>query len=119
MLDPPCPVGVPFQRSPSDRSARYDVIWAQWVLLYLTDEDLVAFLQRCKKGLRPCHAQLRSHASGTVDLSVHEVFVDLAQACSDAFCRYTAGWFFALPCCSLVCCFSHTQMYRNLGGPSF
>ncbi|CAK9008913.1 unnamed protein product [Durusdinium trenchii] len=32
---------------------RYDVIWAQWVLLYLTDEDLVAFLQRCKKGLRP------------------------------------------------------------------
>lgn len=34
---------------------RYDVIWAQWVLLYLTDEDLVSFLQRCKKGLRgPC-----------------------------------------------------------------
>jgi len=31
---------------------RYDVIWAQWVLLYLTDEDLVSFLQRCKKGLR-------------------------------------------------------------------
>ncbi|CAJ1388798.1 unnamed protein product [Effrenium voratum] len=31
--------------------ARYDVIWAQWVLLYLTDEDLVAFLERCKKGL--------------------------------------------------------------------
>lgn len=31
---------------------RYDVIWAQWVLLYLTDADLVAFLQRCKKGLR-------------------------------------------------------------------
>ena len=29
----------------------YDVIWAQWVLLYLTDEDLVAFLERCKRGL--------------------------------------------------------------------
>lgn len=32
-------------------AARYDVIWAQWVLLYLTDEDLVAFLERCKRGL--------------------------------------------------------------------
>ncbi|CAK8997715.1 N-terminal Xaa-Pro-Lys N-methyltransferase 1-B (Alpha N-terminal protein methyltransferase 1A-B) (Methyltransferase-like protein 11A-B) (X-Pro-Lys N-terminal protein methyltransferase 1A-B) (NTM1A-B) [Durusdinium trenchii] len=39
--------------SPEGNWLRYDVIWAQWVLLYLTDEDLVAFLQRCKKGLRP------------------------------------------------------------------
>jgi len=31
---------------------RYDVIWAQWVLLYLPDDDLVRFLQRCKVGLR-------------------------------------------------------------------
>ena len=30
---------------------RYDTIWAQWVLLYLTDDDLVLFLERCKKGL--------------------------------------------------------------------
>lgn len=26
----------------------YDVIWNQWVLGYLTDEDLVAYLNRCK-----------------------------------------------------------------------
>eukprot|EP00927_Polykrikos_kofoidii_P067995 TRINITY_DN63407_c0_g1_i1.p1 TRINITY_DN63407_c0_g1~~TRINITY_DN63407_c0_g1_i1.p1 ORF type:complete len:319 (+),score=63.18 TRINITY_DN63407_c0_g1_i1:77-958(+) len=32
--------------------ALYDVIWAQWVLLYLTDDDLVRFLRRCQKGLR-------------------------------------------------------------------
>lgn len=30
----------------------YDVIWAQWVLLYLPDDDLVAFLRRCAAGLR-------------------------------------------------------------------
>lgn len=30
---------------------RYDVIWIQWVLLYLPDDDLVRFLQRCAKGL--------------------------------------------------------------------
>lgn len=31
---------------------RYDVIWNQWVLLYLTDDHLVEFLKRCKEGLR-------------------------------------------------------------------
>jgi len=31
---------------------RYDVIWAQWVLLYLADDDLVQFLVRCKRSLR-------------------------------------------------------------------
>ena len=30
----------------------YDVIWCQWVLAYLTDDDLIDFLMRCKKGLR-------------------------------------------------------------------
>jgi len=30
---------------------RYDAIWAQWVLLYLTDDDLVSFFERCKRGL--------------------------------------------------------------------
>ncbi|KAJ1955502.1 hypothetical protein EC988_001848 [Linderina pennispora] len=32
--------------------ARYDVIWCQWVLSHLTDEDLEAFLVRCKSGLK-------------------------------------------------------------------
>ncbi|KAK2714864.1 hypothetical protein QYM36_009158 [Artemia franciscana] len=31
----------------------YDLIWIQWVLIYLTDEDLVSFLKRCKKALKP------------------------------------------------------------------
>jgi len=33
-------------------ASKYDVIWAQWVLLYLTDEDLHQFLQRCGKALK-------------------------------------------------------------------
>ncbi|XP_048581023.1 N-terminal Xaa-Pro-Lys N-methyltransferase 1-B [Nematostella vectensis] len=33
-------------------AGRYDVIWCQWVMLYLTDEDFVSFLNRCKKGLK-------------------------------------------------------------------
>lgn len=32
-------------------SQRYDVIWCQWVLGQLTDDDLVAFFKRCKTGL--------------------------------------------------------------------
>merc|ERR1719313_1412512 len=31
----------------------YDVIWNQWVLLYLTDEHLVDYLERCKAAIRP------------------------------------------------------------------
>ena len=31
---------------------RYDFIWNQWVLLYLADDDLVAYLQRCAESLR-------------------------------------------------------------------
>lgn len=30
----------------------YDVIWIQWVVMYLPEDDLVAFLQRCAAGLR-------------------------------------------------------------------
>merc|ERR1712019_193581 len=29
----------------------YDVIWVQWVIGHLTDNDLVAFLRRCKPAL--------------------------------------------------------------------
>ena len=31
----------------------YDLIWIQWVIIYITDEDLVDFLKRCALGLRP------------------------------------------------------------------
>ena len=30
---------------------RYDVVWSQWVLGHLTDEDLVTYLKRSRKGL--------------------------------------------------------------------
>ncbi|XP_006872699.1 PREDICTED: alpha N-terminal protein methyltransferase 1B [Chrysochloris asiatica] len=34
------------------RFGRYDVIWIQWVSGYLTDKDLLAFLSRCRDGLK-------------------------------------------------------------------
>ncbi|CAI5716508.1 unnamed protein product [Peronospora destructor] len=34
-------------------SASYDLIWMQWVLVHLTDLDLVLYLKRCKKALTP------------------------------------------------------------------
>jgi protein N-terminal methyltransferase len=33
--------------------SRYDVVWVQWAMLYLTDEDAIAFLQRCAAALKP------------------------------------------------------------------
>ncbi|KAI8318365.1 DUF858-domain-containing protein [Martensiomyces pterosporus] len=34
-------------------NGRYDVIWCQWVLSHLTDQDLADFLKRCTQGLAP------------------------------------------------------------------
>ncbi|KAJ3018595.1 hypothetical protein HKX48_002790 [Thoreauomyces humboldtii] len=31
---------------------RYDLIWTQWVIGHLTDDHLVQFFQRCRKGLK-------------------------------------------------------------------
>jgi protein N-terminal methyltransferase len=31
----------------------YDAFWNQWILMYLTDEDAIPFLQRCKAHLNP------------------------------------------------------------------
>ena len=31
----------------------YDCIWAQWTLMFMTDDDAVAFLKRCKQHLSP------------------------------------------------------------------
>lgn len=33
--------------------AKYDLMWHQWVLLYLTDVDCVAYLERCRRALKP------------------------------------------------------------------
>ncbi|KAL2132110.1 hypothetical protein VTI74DRAFT_4199 [Chaetomium olivicolor] len=32
---------------------QYDLIWIQWCVGHLTDEQLVAFLERCKTALNP------------------------------------------------------------------
>ena len=34
-------------------AAKYDMIWIQWVIGHLSDEDFVAFLQRCMQALKP------------------------------------------------------------------
>eukprot|EP00727_Mastigamoeba_balamuthi_P001209 m51a1_g11085 hypothetical protein (322) ;mRNA; f:6148-7462 len=31
----------------------YDVVWVQWVIIYLTDDDLVRFVRRCAGALAP------------------------------------------------------------------
>ncbi|XP_058459455.1 N-terminal Xaa-Pro-Lys N-methyltransferase 1-B [Malaya genurostris] len=36
----------------SPEECKYDVIWSQWVLGHLTDDDTVEFLTRCLKGLK-------------------------------------------------------------------
>jgi protein N-terminal methyltransferase len=30
---------------------KYDIVWVQWVLCYLTDEDMVRFLKEAKENL--------------------------------------------------------------------
>lgn len=39
------------ESSEKNSALKYDCIWNQWVLLYLTDEDLISYLQRCKTAL--------------------------------------------------------------------
>ncbi|XP_055613111.1 N-terminal Xaa-Pro-Lys N-methyltransferase 1 [Uranotaenia lowii] len=36
----------------SEEDGRYDVIWSQWVLGHLTDDDIVDFFFRCTKALK-------------------------------------------------------------------
>ncbi|KAL5012632.1 hypothetical protein ScPMuIL_011183 [Solemya velum] len=33
------------------KTSHYDIIWCQWVLGHLTDDDLILFFKRCKNGL--------------------------------------------------------------------
>jgi protein N-terminal methyltransferase len=42
-----------YDGSVSPTPGRYDVIWVQWVLGHLPDDDFVAFFKRCKLGLAP------------------------------------------------------------------
>ncbi len=40
-----------FKKVGEPGNTKYDMIWCQWVLLYLTDADLVAFFRRCAESL--------------------------------------------------------------------
>jgi 2-polyprenyl-3-methyl-5-hydroxy-6-metoxy-1,4-benzoquinol methylase len=31
----------------------YDLVWIQWVIGHLIDEDLISFLKKCKDNLNP------------------------------------------------------------------
>ncbi|XP_058196097.1 alpha N-terminal protein methyltransferase 1 isoform X2 [Rhododendron vialii] len=43
---------VPLQEFTPD-AGRYDVIWVQWCIGHLTDDDFVSFFKRAKDGLKP------------------------------------------------------------------
>ncbi|KAA1077676.1 hypothetical protein PGT21_015787 [Puccinia graminis f. sp. tritici] len=45
----------------------YDVIWAQWTLGHLSDEELVDFLKKCKESLRPAGRCLQASSSTSSD----------------------------------------------------
>lgn len=43
----------PLQRFEPPEGSQYAAIWVQWVLIFLTDDDLVSFLSRCARALQP------------------------------------------------------------------
>ena len=47
----PCRFGD-WQCEPAS-TGTYDLIWIQWVIIYASDAELVAFLQEAKKALKP------------------------------------------------------------------
>ncbi|KAH9279337.1 N-terminal Xaa-Pro-Lys N-methyltransferase 1 [Echinococcus granulosus] len=49
---------------------RYDIIWVQWVIGYLTLSATVEFLRRCVAGLRPCNSTATGTATDPVGQSV-------------------------------------------------
>lgn len=45
-------IQTPLQEFRPSETGPYDCIWAQWVLSYLSDADLVRLLRRCRDALR-------------------------------------------------------------------
>lgn len=43
----------PLQRFVPPEGSLYAAVWVQWVLIFLTDDDLVSFLSRCARALQP------------------------------------------------------------------
>ncbi|KAJ2995626.1 hypothetical protein HDV02_000582, partial [Globomyces sp. JEL0801] len=44
-------------------AGRYDLIWCQWVLSHLTDDDLVVFLKRCKDSLNGGYIEIKENVA--------------------------------------------------------
>ncbi|XP_050421200.1 N-terminal Xaa-Pro-Lys N-methyltransferase 1 [Adelges cooleyi] len=63
---------VSLQDFSPDNDIKYDVIWIQWVLGYVTDNDLVEFLKKCckslnKNGLIVVKENISSNEEGEID----------------------------------------------------
>lgn len=66
---------------------RYDVIWSQWVLGHLTDEHLVEFFKRCKKGLAENGVFIvKENVSGSNDTQFDDVDSSFTRS-KDAYVR--------------------------------
>ncbi|KAA0192255.1 hypothetical protein HAZT_HAZT008941 [Hyalella azteca] len=63
------------------KSATYDVVWMQWVLGYLRDDDLVAFFRRMSNSLKPNGViVVKENFSSDADDSSAEVIHDEADS---------------------------------------
>ncbi len=49
------------------QAKKYQLIWCQWVLSHLTDDDLVAFLKRCKAA-EPCFIGIKENVAQEITL---------------------------------------------------
>jgi protein N-terminal methyltransferase len=84
--------------------AQYDLIWIQWCVVHLTDEQLVEFLKRCKSALNPDGGLIvvkENNSTGGKD-----EFDDIDSSVT----RYVSSWLFL--CCSPV---TNTRPYREDG----
>lgn len=56
------------------KSMRYDVIWSQWVLGHLTNDDFVKFFQRCGDALNKNGLVIvKENITSTGDVNIDEV----------------------------------------------
>ncbi|XP_021928123.1 N-terminal Xaa-Pro-Lys N-methyltransferase 1 isoform X2 [Zootermopsis nevadensis] len=57
----------------SPKQNTYDIIWCQWVLGHLTDEDLVDFFKSCKQGLKPNGILVvKENLASSDEVDIHE-----------------------------------------------
>ena len=67
----------PLQRFVPPEGSLYAAVWVQWVLIFLTDDDLVSFLSRCARALQPGGWIL---AKESVAREANGIYVDRSDA---------------------------------------